>query len=90
LGNFSVRSFLDDLGAATRMERGLHAVGKILRHCGLWCPASPQAPPGGDLCVHDPDSDWESPNPLQKGPANGRGGWRVQGGGRCPEPAIPP
>ena len=28
---------------------------KILRHCGLWCPSSPRAPPAGDLHVHDPD-----------------------------------
>jgi hypothetical protein len=33
---------------------------KILRHCGLWCPAAPRAPPGGDLRVHDLDSDWDS------------------------------
>ena len=26
---------------------------KILRHCGLWCPSSPRAPPG-DGWVHDP------------------------------------
>jgi hypothetical protein len=24
----------------------------ILRHCGLWCPSSPRAPPGGDGSVH--------------------------------------
>ena len=30
---------------------------KILRHCGLWCPASPRAPPAEDLHVHDPDGD---------------------------------
>jgi hypothetical protein len=30
---------------------------RILRHCGLWCPASPRAPPAGDLRVHDPDGD---------------------------------
>ncbi len=28
---------------------------KILRHCGLWCPSSPRAPPTQDGCVHDPD-----------------------------------
>jgi len=33
---------------------------KILRHCGLWCPAAPRAPPRGDLRVYDPDSDWDS------------------------------
>jgi len=27
---------------------------------GLWCPASPRAPPAKDLRVHDPDSDWDS------------------------------
>ena len=31
---------------------------KILRHCGLWCPASPRAPPAGDLGVHDPGGNW--------------------------------
>ena len=30
---------------------------KILRHCGLWCPAAARAPSAGDLRVHDPDSD---------------------------------
>ena len=30
---------------------------KILRHCGLWCPASPRAPPGEDGAGHDPDED---------------------------------
>ena len=30
---------------------------KILRHCGLWCPASPRAPPAGDLRVYDPDGE---------------------------------
>jgi len=27
---------------------------KILRHCGLWNPSSPRAPPGA-ASVHDPD-----------------------------------
>ena len=30
---------------------------KILRHCGLWRPASPREPPAGDLRVHDPDGN---------------------------------
>ena len=30
---------------------------KILKHCGLWCPAAPRAPPAGDLHVHDPGGD---------------------------------
>jgi hypothetical protein len=30
---------------------------------GLWCPASPRAPPAGDLRVYDPDSDWASQEP---------------------------
>ena len=42
---------------------------KILRHCGLWCPASPWAPPAGDLRVHDPDGDadshWGSAEPRE-------------------------
>ena len=33
---------------------------KILRHSGLWCPASPRAPPAGDLRIHAPDGDWEN------------------------------
>jgi hypothetical protein len=28
---------------------------KILRHCGVWCPASPRAPPTEAGGVHDPD-----------------------------------
>jgi len=30
---------------------------KILKHCGVWSPAAPRAPPAGDLRVHDPDGD---------------------------------
>ena len=33
---------------------------KILRHCGLWQPSSPRAPPAGDGWVYDPDRDSES------------------------------
>ncbi len=32
-------------------------IAKILRHCGLWCPLSLRAPPGGQGRVHDPDTD---------------------------------
>jgi hypothetical protein len=39
---------------------------KILRHCGLWSPAAPRAPPAGDLRVHDPDGDWESDSASQE------------------------
>ena len=28
---------------------------KILRHCGLWHPVTPRAPPPEDASVHDPD-----------------------------------
>ena len=28
---------------------------KILRHCGLWHPSTPRAPPAGNDWVHDPD-----------------------------------
>jgi hypothetical protein len=28
---------------------------KILRHCGLWQPATPRPPPARDGWVHDPD-----------------------------------
>jgi hypothetical protein len=38
---------------------------KILRHCGLWCPAAARAPPAGDLRVHDPDSDSASQAPRE-------------------------
>ena len=34
---------------------------KILRHCGLWCPSSRWAPPGGQGRVHAPDTDMDSP-----------------------------
>jgi hypothetical protein len=30
---------------------------KILRHCGLWSPASPRAPPAEGGWGHDPDDD---------------------------------
>ena len=39
---------------------------KILRHCGLWCPSSPRAPPAGDLRVHAPDGNWESDSGSQE------------------------
>jgi hypothetical protein len=39
---------------------------KILRHCGLWCPTAARAPPAKDLCVHDPDSDWDSDSASQE------------------------
>ena len=39
---------------------------KILRHCGLWCPASPRAPPARDLRVHDPDGDWDVDSTSQE------------------------
>ena len=29
---------------------------KILRHCGLWHPATPRPPPG-EVCVHDGAED---------------------------------
>ncbi len=32
---------------------------KILRHCGLWNPSSPRAPPADDTAVHDPDEPRE-------------------------------
>src|SRR3990172_6742159 len=39
---------------------------KILRHCGLWRPASPRAPPAGDLHIHDPDGNWASDSASQE------------------------
>ena len=33
---------------------------KILRHCGLWQPSTPRAPPAVDAWVHDPDRDSDS------------------------------
>jgi hypothetical protein len=33
---------------------------KILRHCGLWHPSAPRAPPTGEGWVHDPDGDSDS------------------------------
>ncbi len=39
---------------------------KILRHCGLCCPAAPRAPPRGDLRVYDPDRDWDRDSTSQE------------------------
>ena len=36
-------------------------VEKILRHCGLWHPSTPRAPPAEDDWVHDPDDFSDSP-----------------------------
>ena len=33
---------------------------KILRHCGLWNPSTPRAPPPEDGWGYEPDADWES------------------------------
>jgi len=33
---------------------------KILRHCGLWCASSPQAPPGDGDPAEDLGGDWDS------------------------------
>jgi uncharacterized protein YbaR (Trm112 family) len=38
---------------------------KILRHCGLWCPASARAPPADDLRVHEPEGDSASQQPRE-------------------------
>ena len=32
---------------------------KILRHCGLWHPSAPRAPPPGDHLVYVPENDWD-------------------------------
>ncbi len=37
---------------------------KILRHCGLWCPSSPRAPPDGDGLVHDLDGAADEPREV--------------------------
>ncbi len=36
------------------------AIEKILRHCGLWNPSTPRAPPPEDGWVYEPDAEWES------------------------------
>ncbi len=36
------------------------AIEKILRHCGLWNPSTPRAPPPEDGWVYEPDADWDS------------------------------
>ena len=33
---------------------------KILRHCRLWAPSAPRAPPSEAGWVYEPDADWES------------------------------
>ncbi len=33
---------------------------KILRHCGLWHPSTPRAPPSEDAWGYDPDGDWNN------------------------------
>ena len=34
---------------------------RILRHCGLWNPSSPRAPPAKHGWVHDPDDPSDGP-----------------------------
>ena len=48
-GQMKVVAFLEPLQA--------DVIEKILRHCGLWNPASPRPPPPGHGWVHDPDRD---------------------------------
>jgi hypothetical protein len=36
------------------------AIEKILRHCGLWNPSTPRAPPSEDGWVYEPNADWDS------------------------------
>jgi len=39
-------------------------VEKIPRHCGLWCPSVPRAPPAEDDSVHGPNDASEEPREL--------------------------
>ena len=32
-------------------------IGRILKHCALWCSSAPRAPPDEDGSLHDPDND---------------------------------
>ena len=41
---------------------------KLLRHCGLWHPSSPQSPPAGDGEVHDPDGGSDSQSAFSDEP----------------------
>jgi ribosomal protein S27E len=41
---------------------------KILRHCGLWQPSAPRAPPVTDDWVHDPDGDSDGRTSSAAGP----------------------
>ena len=61
---------------------------KILRHCGLWCPSSPRAPPAGDLRVHAPNGNWESDSGSREFPgADVRR--RSHALGHLPSPGFP-
>ena len=48
-----------DLAALIEPPQGA-VVEKILRHCGLWNPSTPRAPPATDGWVYDPDGDSDS------------------------------
>ena len=54
---------------------------KILRHCGLWCPSSPRAPPAEDGRVHDPDGDADRQTAASDEPRHGRS-WTSTRSGR--------
>ena len=62
-GQMKVVAFLEPRAPEQRWSGDV--IEKILRHCGLWCPAAARAPPAGDLRVHDPDSDSASQEPRE-------------------------
>jgi len=51
-GQMKVVAFIEPLQGAV--------IEKILRHCGLWNPSTPRAPPPEDGWVYEPDADWDS------------------------------
>ena len=72
-GNLHILDPLEFLAEFTQHipPKGAHLIRyyvmeKILRHCGLWCPSSPRAPPAGDLHVHDPEGNCESDSASQE------------------------
>ena len=50
--------------APERSDGRADVIERILRHCGLWQPSTPRAPPAKDASVHGPDDASEEPREL--------------------------
>jgi len=62
-GQMKVVAFIEPRAPERSDGRG-DVIERILRHCGLWQPSTPQAPPARDGSVHGPEDASEEPREL--------------------------